>query len=94
MLVAEALSGMEQVDLNHALNYGFDRLRFVNPMPVGARFRAKVAISDLRPRADGSLLVSQHVTLELEDGTPTLVADWLFLLGGSAFKTTESDGEH
>ncbi len=87
-LGAEALRGIEQIDINHALNYGFDRLRFANPMPVGAPFRARLQVTETTRRPAGGLLVKQSVKLELEDGTPTLVADWLFLLGDDAFAAT------
>lgn len=83
-LTGEAMRTLLPFDSNHALNYGFDRLRFVRPMPVGARFRARVRIAEVTPRAGDSFLLKEEVRLELEDGTVTLAAEWLFLLGPRA----------
>jgi acyl dehydratase len=83
-LTGEAMRTLLPFDSNHALNYGFDRLRFVRPMPVGARFRARVRIMDVTPKPDESFLLKEEVLLELEDGTVTLAAEWLFFLGPRA----------
>ena len=83
-LTGEAMRTLLPFDSNHALNYGFDRLRFVRPMPVGASFRARVRIADVTPKAGDSFLLKEEVWLELEDGTVTLAAEWLFLLGPRA----------
>lgn len=79
-LSGEALRAQESIDMNYSLNYGFDRLRFLKPMPVGSRFRARVRAVDLSQRPKGGYVFKQEVKLELEDGSLTLVADWLFLL--------------
>jgi len=83
-LTGEAMRSLLPFDSNHALNYGFDRLRFVRPMPVGARFRARVRIMDVTPKPEGSFLLKEEVQLQLEDGTVTLAAEWLFFLGPRA----------
>lgn len=70
-----ALSGTA-ARTTHALNYGFDRVRFVLPVPVGARLRAHVTLAERRPRADGELL-RFDVALELDgESRPALVAEW------------------
>jgi acyl dehydratase len=83
-LTGEAMRTLLPFDSNHALNYGFDRLRFVRPMPVGARFRARVRILEVRPKPHDSFLLKEGVWLELEDGSVTLAAEWLFFLGPRA----------
>ena len=84
-LHAQAVKSRPKIDKNFALNYGFDRLRFVGQMPVGAKFRARVGARELVQKPSGGCLLKQEVKLELEDGRPTLVADWLFYLDGRAF---------
>lgn len=79
-LGGQALSGLGAFDINHALNYGFDRLRFVKPLPVGTRFRARLRVSDVNERPSGGFSVKQDVSLELKDGSATLVAEWLFFV--------------
>lgn len=63
------------------VNYGFDRVRFVRPVPVGARVRLHGVLGEVRMRDDGSAVLA--VDLELHDdstvGGPALVARWLFL---------------
>lgn len=83
-LTGEAMRTLLPFDSNHALNYGFDRLRFVRPMPVGARFRARVRILSATPKGEDGFLLKEEVLLELEDGTVTLAAEWLFFLGPRA----------
>ncbi|MFK8397808.1 MaoC/PaaZ C-terminal domain-containing protein [Pseudomonas sp. BGr12] len=85
-LSSQALRAQETIDMNYSLNYGFDRLRFLKPMPVGAKFRARVRAVDLSQRPKGGYVLKQEVKLELEDGTLTLVADWLFLLDPRALQ--------
>lgn len=71
-------------DINHALNYGFDRLRFIKPLPVGAAFRAKLRVSEVSERPSGGYSVKQDISLEMEDGSATLVAEWLFFVNPRA----------
>jgi acyl dehydratase len=84
-LFGEAVSGFSGIDPNHALNYGFDRLRFVAPLPVGAPFRARIRMNEVRPHPSGGYVAKQDVVLEREDGTPTLAGEWLFYMGEKAF---------
>lgn len=84
-LHAEAMKARPKINKNYALNYGFDRLRFVGQMPVGAKFRARVGARELLQKPNGGCLLKQEVQLELEDGRPTLVAEWLFYLDPRAF---------
>jgi len=63
------------------LNYGFDRVRLLAPVPVDSRIRGRFTLKDLTARgADGALL-TMEATVEA-DGVdrPALVADWLAFL--------------
>lgn len=63
------------------VNYGFDRVRFVRTVPVGAAVRLHAVLSEVRPRGDGSAVLELAVTLG-EDGAgpdPAVAARWLFL---------------
>jgi acyl dehydratase len=60
------------------LNYGFDRLRLVSPVPVGSRVRGKFVMAELRPDAHHRSIARFDVTLEIEgQDRPALVATWL-----------------
>jgi acyl dehydratase len=63
-----------------ALNYGFDRVRFVCPVRADRRIRGRFQLSDLSRRADQSILARYAVTIEIEaEERPALIADWLTL---------------
>jgi len=60
------------------LNYGFDRLRLVMPVPVGSRIRGKFTLGDLRPDARQRSIVRFDVEIEIEgELRPAVVAQWL-----------------
>lgn len=60
------------------LNYGFDRLRLVTPVPVGSRIRGKFALGELRPDARERSIARFDVEIEIEgQERPALVAQWL-----------------
>jgi acyl dehydratase len=63
------------------LNYGFDRLRLVAPVPVGSRIRATFTVASAEPRNGGQTLLKQNVEVWVEDAQrPSLVAEWLTML--------------
>lgn len=63
------------------LNYGFDRVRIIAPVPVGSRVRGRFVLRDLAARAGDAALMSLEAVVELESSEkPALVADWLAYL--------------
>ena len=64
-----------------ALNYGFDKVRFLSPVPVGARIRGHFTLQSVEERSEGHLLHSYRTEIEIEHHKkPALVADWLYLI--------------
>jgi acyl dehydratase len=67
----------------HAVNYGFDRVRFVAPVRAGARIRARFALAALEEMHAGEVSLAWDVTVEVEGaeiargGRPALAARWL-----------------
>lgn len=60
-----------------SINYGFDRVRFVAPVPGGARIRTHFELVEAGPRGDGWML-RLAATVEIEGAEkPALTADWL-----------------
>lgn len=59
------------------INYGFDRVRFVSPVPVGSRIRARGRLAEVTPVAGGAQAKTE-LTIEVE-GTdrPAVVAEHL-----------------
>ena len=62
----------------YALNYGFDRLRFISPVPVGSRIRGHFALTDAETRPDGGIKTVTDVSIEIEgQDKPALIGQWL-----------------
>lgn len=62
------------------INYGFDRVRFVAPVPSGARIRGRFVLGAIEARSPAEWLLRYGATVEIEgDPKPALVADWLTL---------------
>ena len=65
----------------HHANYGFNRLRLVEPVPAGSRLRAHVTIKSVVPRKSGQSLMVLNVRVEIEGHErPALTAEWLTML--------------
>ena len=63
--------------LRMTINYGLNRVRFVSPVPVGARVRAQITLGEVSSTSDGAQ-ATWLVTVEREGGDkPCLVAEWL-----------------
>lgn len=59
------------------VNYGFEKIRFVSPVPSGARVRG---VFDLRrvEEKPGFVTIVQDVTVEIEgQDKPALIAEWI-----------------
>jgi len=68
-----------------SVNYGFDRLRFLAPVPSGARIRGRFKLASVMRRASGKVHVQYDVTVDIENpAKPALIARWLTLLAMEA----------
>lgn len=76
-LVSDAVQIEEQPRLS--VNYGFNRLRFVSPVPSDSRIRARVVTQSIKEVDGGAgVEICWGVTVELEGREkPALVAEWL-----------------
>ena len=67
--------------IKFGLNYGFDRVRLMAPVPVGSRIRNRTRLLDVTDKGNGQVLVRTENTIEIEDREkPAAVAEWLTLL--------------
>lgn len=66
------------------VNYGFDRVRFVAPVPVGAAVHVRGTLAEVRPKGDDRAVVVIDVTMQarLGDAPPfdAVIARWCFLV--------------
>ena len=59
------------------VNYGLNKVRFIDPVPAGSRIRARFAVADLQT-VDRGLRVTWQVTVERESASrPCCAAEWL-----------------
>ena len=59
------------------MNYGFDKIRFLNPVKTGSRVRARVSIGDVTEKGP-NVLIKQIVEVEIEGADkPALIGEWL-----------------
>lgn len=60
------------------LNYGFDRLRLVSPIPAGARVRGHFVSAEVRHDDNGRRITAIDCEIEIEGAErPALVGRWL-----------------
>ena len=68
-------------DAAAGLNYGIDKVRFLAPVPVGARVRLRVVLVGIEPREGGQVVMKTLNTMEVEGSEkPALIAETLALL--------------
>jgi acyl dehydratase len=78
-LIAEQAPPIEGLQM--AVNYGCDRLRFLQPVRVGSRIRARQQYLEVTEKRPGRWLVRSLITVEIEnEPQPALVAESLALL--------------
>ena len=64
--------------LKMALNYGSDKVRFIKPVRVGKRIRARQKIIDVTEKKPGHWLMKSEITIDIEnEDKPALVAEML-----------------
>jgi acyl dehydratase len=60
------------------VNYGFDKIRFINPVKVGSRIRAKGVLSSVDLKDPNTIQYTRTMTVEIEgEDKPALVAEWI-----------------
>lgn len=63
------------------LNYGIDKVRFLTPVPAGARVRLRVVLVGIEPKDGGQVIMKTQNTLEVEGAEkPALIAETLAML--------------
>ena len=72
----DAVAPLEGVAMG--VNYGFDKLRFLAPVPAGSRVRGRFRLLSAEDKGGGRWLLKHELTVEIEGGDkPALIAEWL-----------------
>jgi len=63
----------------YVLSYGFDRVRMVQPVPVGSRIRGRFELAGVEQKGHHGVVVRLDASIEIEgdDIAPAVVAEWL-----------------
>ncbi|WP_424988740.1 MaoC family dehydratase [Microbulbifer sp. S227A] len=68
-------------DVTSTVNYGLDGVRFISPVPAGARIRNRTVCASVAQKKDNAWLVKLENTLEVEgQAKPALVATSLLMM--------------
>ena len=78
MLSVFAYQAMAKLEGRKAgVNFGFEKVRFVSPVPAGARIRGRFTLDFLKIRPSGYVEMTYGVTVEIENQIkPALTAEW------------------
>ncbi len=68
------------------VNYGFDRVRFIQPVRSGKRVRGRFTLSAFDEKKPGQMQFTHAVIVDIEgEAKPALTADWIGQVFLSAF---------
>ena len=78
-MAADAMVRLEGVKM--AVNYGFERVRFLAPVRSGKRVRGRFTLASAEEKRPGQWQFVHNVTVEIEDEPkPALTAEWIGLI--------------
>lgn len=67
-------------NLKMAVNYGFDKLRFMAPVKVDKKIRARAKLLEASERKPGQWLLKFEITVDIQgEEKPALIAEWLLM---------------
>ena len=71
-------NGLAMEGVVMGVNYGFDKVRFINPVKVNAKIRASGVTKLVELKDPNNVQVTRTVTVEIDgEDKPALVADWV-----------------
>jgi acyl dehydratase len=79
MLSAFAYDALPDIE-NRAMgvNYGFDKIRFLTPVPSGAKVRGRFTLREAEQKSPGEWVLKYAVAVDIDGAPrPALVADWI-----------------
>jgi acyl dehydratase len=81
MLSAMMEDALEKPELRMAVNYGFNKVRFLTPVKSGKRVRGHFKLLGLEQKKPGQWQQIVEATVEIEGETkPAMMAEWIFML--------------
>ncbi|MCH2192130.1 MAG: MaoC family dehydratase [Gammaproteobacteria bacterium] len=78
---AQTGCGVTVENAKMGINYGCDKLRFLNPVRVGSRIRGNATLVSVDEKKPGQFLIKSNMTVEIDGSeTPALIAEWLTMV--------------
>lgn len=64
-----------------AINYGLNKVRFLNPVPVNSKVRSRIVLADMEEKTPGRLLLTYKHSIEIQgQEKPACIAESLTML--------------
>ena len=77
-LLASMNGGLKLENTVMGINYGLDKVRFLNPVKVGAKIRGRFTLISAEEKKPQHFLLKHNIVVEIEgEEKPALIADWL-----------------
>lgn len=71
-------AGLQLENMTMGLNYGFEKVRFLQLVKVNSKVRGKMSLTEFTEKRPGQFLFNWHVEVEIEgESKPALIAQWL-----------------
>ena len=82
-LITKMYKDTTPIITNHefVINYGLNRVRFLAPVPSGARIRGIITLGKVEPRGKNKILTENKIIVEIENhDKPAMLGTWVTLL--------------
>ena len=71
-------TGLMVEGIKMGVNYGMNKVRFLTPVKVGSKVRARMTLLDIVEKGPGQFLLTTNITVDIEGiDKPALIAEWL-----------------
>jgi len=71
----------DKADIQMSINYGLNKVRFLNPVPVNSRVRSRNTLAEVEEKAPGRVLLAYSHTIEIEgQAKPACAAETLAMV--------------
>jgi acyl dehydratase len=72
---------LDNSEVQMSINYGLNKVRFLNPVPVNSKVRTRVTLSGVEEKAPGRILLTYSHTIEIESqAKPACAAESLAMV--------------
>ena len=67
---------LDNSEVQMSINYGLNKVRFLNPVPVNSKVRTRVTLAEVEEKTPGRILLTYSHTIEIEgQNKPACVAE-------------------